>query len=98
MMAYASITIPLAGKTCRRAQEARLRRMNIEMEVAQIEQKKRDEIFVAKMKYDRRQIQISLIEQKRQEVLFKEKLTRICDALNGSEHHKLMEECHPHVM
>jgi len=98
MMAYASITIPLAGKTCRKAQEARLRRMNIEMEVAQIEQKKRDEIFINKMKSDQRKLQLSLVENKRQEILFKDRLTRICDQLNGSEHHQLLEECHPHSL
>lgn len=68
-MAYTSISFPLGGSTCKKAQQSRLKRMEYDLRIAGVEQKKRD-------------------------IIFKERLTMICDKLNGSKHHMLLAECH----
>lgn len=72
LMAYTSISIPLSSGTCKRAQETRLRRMQLDLEITGIEQHKKD-------------------------ILFRERMTVVCDKLHGSKHHMLLEECHGNI-
>lgn len=94
VMAYTSISIPLSSGTCKRAQETRLRRMQLNLQTTAIEQDKKDQLFIEQLERNRRAaIQLS-VENERKEILFKERLTKICESLKGSRHHMLLEECH----
>ena len=94
IMAYTSISIPLSSGTCKRAQETRLRRMQLNLETTAIEQDKKDQLFIEQLERNRRAaIQLS-VENERKEILFRERLTKICESLKGSKHHMLLEECH----
>ena len=93
-MLFASVSIPLSSGACKKAQETRLRRMQLNLDVASIEQAKKDEMFVGQMEKNRRAAAQLAVENQRKEIMFKEKLTRICESLKGSKHHMLLEECH----
>jgi len=94
VMAFTSISIPLSSGTCKRAQETRLRRMQLNLETTRIEQDKKDEMFLGQMEKNRRAAAQLAVENDRKEILFKERLTKICESLKGSKHHMLLEECH----
>ena len=48
-MFYTSVSIPLMGGTCRKAQKTKLRRMRLDYDIAREEQEKRNIIFKEKL-------------------------------------------------
>jgi hypothetical protein len=48
-MFYTSVSIPLMGGTCRKAQATKLRRMKLDYDIAREEQNKRNIIFKEKL-------------------------------------------------
>ena len=48
----------------------------------------------SRLKQMEHELHVSTVEQRKKDIIFKERLTMICNKLKGSEHHMLLEECH----